>query len=874
MTTSHIDSEYQASAIEPQVQQDWDNRKVFKVADTVEGKHRYILSMFPYPSGKLHMGHVRNYTIGDVISRFYRLKGETVLQPMGWDAFGLPAENAAIAHQVAPAKWTFENIAYMRDQLKKLGLSVDWDREFATCTPEYYHWEQWLFVQLYKKGLIYRKLSTVNWDPVDQTVLANEQVENGRGWRSGALVEKRDIPMYYFRITDYAQELLDDLDTLKDGWPQQVLTMQRNWIGRSTGMEITFPSANTEIYADGLTVYTTRADTLMGATYVAVAAEHPMALKAAENNPELAAFIEECRMGSVAEADLATAEKKGMATGLFVKHPVTGEDLPVWIANYVLMSYGSGAVMAVPAHDERDFEFANKFNLAIKQVIDAKSADDADYSATEWQEWYGSKEGKLVNSGEFDGLDFQAAFDAFLAKLEPQNLANAKVQFRLRDWGVSRQRYWGCPIPMINCNTCGQVPVPEDQLPVVLPTDVVPDGSGNPLNKMPEFYETKCPNCGGDARRETDTLDTFVESSWYYARYASPDFTGGMVKPEAAQNWLPVNQYIGGVEHAILHLLYARFFHKLMRDEGVVQGNEPFTNLLTQGMVLADTFYREAENGKKTWFNPSDIELERDEKGRILSAKYSGDGQEVVIGGQEKMSKSKNNGIDPQAIIDQYGADTARVFMMFAAPPDQSLEWSDAGVEGANRFLKRVWRLAAGFLETGNQTTAIDTANLSKDAQDLRRKTHETIQKVGDDIERRHAFNTAIAALMELLNATNKFEAKDDNDAAVAREAITTLLILLAPFAPHLSQTLLTKFGMDLTTVEFPQVDESALTRNTQTIVVQVNGKLRGKLDVAVDISKDDLLALAKALPEVQQFLTGPTKKEIVVPNKLVNLVV
>ncbi|MCU4413676.1 leucine--tRNA ligase [Acinetobacter sp. WU_MDCI_Axc73] len=872
--TTHIDPEYQASAIEPQVQQDWETRKAFKVADTVEGKHRYILSMFPYPSGKLHMGHVRNYTIGDVISRFHRLKGETVLQPMGWDAFGLPAENAAIAHQVAPAKWTFENIAYMRDQLKKLGLSVDWDREFATCTPEYYHWEQWLFVQLYKKGLIYRKLSTVNWDPVDQTVLANEQVENGRGWRSGALVEKRDIPMYYFRITDYAQELLDDLDTLKDGWPQQVLTMQRNWIGRSTGMDITFPSANPEVYADSLTVYTTRADTLMGVTYVAVAAEHPMALKAAENNPELAAFIEECRMGSVAEADLATAEKKGMATGLSVKHPVTGEELPVWIANYVLMSYGSGAVMAVPAHDERDFEFANKFNLPIKQVIDAKGANDAEYYATEWQEWYSSKEGKLVNSGEFDGLDFQAAFDAFLAKLEPQALANAKVQFRLRDWGVSRQRYWGCPIPMINCEHCGQVPVPEDQLPVVLPTDVVPDGSGNPLNKMPEFYQTTCPNCGADARRETDTLDTFVESSWYYARYASPDFTDGMVKPEAAQNWLPVNQYIGGVEHAILHLLYARFFHKLMRDEGVVQGNEPFTNLLTQGMVLADTFYREAENGKKTWFNPADIELERDEKGRIISAKYTGDGQEVIIGGQEKMSKSKNNGIDPQAIIDQYGADTARVFMMFAAPPDQSLEWSDAGVEGSNRFLKRVWRLATSFLEKGHQPTTIHPANLSQDAQDLRRKTHETIQKVGDDIERRHAFNTAIAALMELLNASNKFEAKDDQDAAVLREAITTLLTLLAPFAPHLSQTLLAQFGVDLIAARFPVLDESALARNTQTIVVQVNGKLRGKLEVSVDISKDDLLIQAKALPEVQQFLTGPTKKEIVVPNKLVNLVV
>lgn len=872
--TTHIDPEYQASAIEPNVQKDWEDRKAFKVADTVEGPHRYILSMFPYPSGKLHMGHVRNYTIGDVISRFYRLKGETVLQPMGWDAFGLPAENAAIAHKVAPAKWTFENIDYMRNQLKRLGLSIDWDREFATCTPEYYHWEQWLFVQLYKKGLIYRKLSTVNWDPVDQTVLANEQVENGRGWRSGALVEKRDIPMYYFRITDYAQELLDDLDSLKEGWPQQVLTMQRNWIGRSQGMEITFPSANPDIYADGLTVFTTRADTLMGVTYVAVAAEHPMALKAAENNPELKAFIEECRMGSVAEADLATAEKKGMATGLFVKHPVTGEQVPVWIANYVLMSYGSGAVMAVPSHDERDFEFANKFGLPIKQVIDAKGAEDADFSATEWQEWYGSKDGKLVNSGEFDGLDFQGAFDAFLAKLEPQGLANSKVQFRLRDWGVSRQRYWGCPIPMINCEKCGQVPVPEDQLPVILPTDVVPDGSGNPLNKMPEFYETKCPCCGGDARRETDTLDTFVESSWYYARYASPDFTGSMVKPEAAQSWLPVNQYIGGVEHAILHLLYARFFHKLMRDEGVVQGNEPFTNLLTQGMVLADTFYREEASGKKTWFNPADIELERDEKGRILAARYTGDGEPVIIGGQEKMSKSKNNGIDPQAIIDQYGADTARVFMMFAAPPDQSLEWSDAGVEGANRFLKRVWRLASGFLEKGNASSTIDTANLSKEAQDLRRKVHETIQKVGDDIQRRHSFNTAIAAQMELLNSINKFEPQSDNDFAVAREAITTLLILLAPFAPHLSQTLLAEFGIELTAALFPKVDESALTRNTQTIVVQVNGKLRGKLEVAVDTSKEDLLAQAKALPEVQQFLTGPTKKEIVVPNKLVNLVV
>ena len=874
MTTPHIDPEYQASAIEPNVQKDWDDRKVFKVADTVTGPHRYILSMFPYPSGRLHMGHVRNYTIGDVISRFHRLKGETVLQPMGWDAFGLPAENAAIAHKVAPAKWTFENIAYMRDQLKRLGLSVDWDREFATCNPEYYHWEQWLFVQLYKKGLIYRKLSTVNWDPVDQTVLANEQVENGRGWRSGALVEKRDIPMYYFRITDYAQELLDDLDQLKDGWPQQVLTMQRNWIGRSQGMDIRFPSAQPESYADDLTVYTTRGDTLMGATYVAVAAEHPMAMKAAESNSTLKAFIEECRMGSVAEADLATTEKKGMATGLFVKHPITGAELPVWIANYVLMSYGSGAVMAVPAHDERDFEFANKYGLTIQQVIDAKGADDSDFDSSTWQEWYGSKQGKLVNSAEFDGLDFEAAYAAILAKLEANNVGNSKVQFRLRDWGVSRQRYWGCPIPMINCEKCGQVPVPEDQLPVILPTDVVPDGSGNPLNKMPEFYETQCPSCGGDARRETDTLDTFVESSWYYARFASPDFQGGLVKPEAVQSWLPVNQYIGGVEHAILHLLYARFFHKLMRDEGVVQGNEPFTNLLTQGMVLADTFYREEASGKKTWFNPADIDLERDEKGRSLSARYIPDGQPVVIGGQEKMSKSKNNGIDPQSIIEQYGADTARVFMMFAAPPDQSLEWSDAGVEGSNRFLKRVWRLVTGFLAKNSDATVIDIANLSKDAQDLRRKTHETIHKVGDDIERRYAFNTAIAAQMELLNSINKFEAKTEQDLSVTRESIISLLVMLAPFAPHMAQVLLAEFGQDLTQVLFPTVDERALTRNTQTIVVQVNGKLRGKLEVAVDISKDELLALAKALPEVQQFLTGPSKKEIVVPNKLVNLVV
>lgn len=877
-----VSSEYHAQTIEPAVQQDWEARQVFRVADSVNTPHRYILSMFPYPSGKLHMGHVRNYTIGDVISRFYRLKGETVLQPMGWDAFGLPAENAAIAHQVAPAQWTFENIDYMRNQLKSLGLSIDWSREIATCTPEYYRWEQWLFVQLYKKGLIYRKLSTVNWDPVDQTVLANEQVIDGRGWRSGALVEKRDIPMYYFRITDYAQELLDDLDQLKDGWPQQVLTMQRNWIGRSEGMQLQFAAADSSVYAEPLSVYTTRPDTLMGVTYVAVAAEHPLAQKAAEHDQALQDFIQECRQGSVAEADLATAEKKGMPTSLFVLHPITGEHLPVWVANYVLMSYGSGAVMAVPAHDERDFAFANQFGLPIKQVIDARDENDAEFSTTQWHDWYASKTGKLVNSGAFNGLNFEQAFAAFLSKLQPAGQAEKKVQFRLRDWGVSRQRYWGCPIPMINCDQCGQVPVPEDQLPVVLPTDVVPDGSGNPLAKMPEFYQTTCPTCGSAAKRETDTLDTFVESSWYYARYASPTDQQHMVDPAAAQSWLPVDQYIGGVEHAILHLLYARFFHKLMRDEGLVQGDEPFKQLLTQGMVLADTFYREDGNGKKIWFNPADVELTRDEKGRVITAVYRTDGQPVQIGGQEKMSKSKNNGVDPQAIIDQYGADTARVFMMFAAPPDQALEWSDAGVEGSNRFLKRIWRLVSSYLQAHPEQASQDqqlsgvSADLPVAARELRRKVNETIQKVCHDIEQRQAFNTAIAALMELLNAISKFE--QDPLAAqfpqISREAMVTLLTLLLPFAPHLAQTLLAGFGLDATTLPLPQVDESALTRQTQTIVVQVNGKLRGKLDVPVEISMDDLLAQAKSLPELQQFLTGPTKKEIVVPGKLVNLVV
>lgn len=869
MTDTASTTDYQPNQIESAIQADWTARHCFAAPDQPTGAHRYVLSMFPYPSGKLHMGHVRNYTIGDVLSRFYRLKGDTVMQPMGWDAFGLPAENAAIAHQVAPAKWTFDNIDYMRNQLKSLGLAIDWSREFATCTPEYYRWEQWLFVQLYKKDLIYRKLSTVNWDPVDQTVLANEQVIDGRGWRSGALVEKRDIPMYYFRITDYAQELLDDLDTLTDGWPAQVITQQRNWIGRSTGMDLTFPSPTPEQYAD-LTVFTTRPDTLMGVTYVAVAAEHPIAKLAATDNAELQAFIEACRHGSVAEADIATAEKKGMATGLFVQHPVTGANVPVWVANYVLMSYGSGAVMAVPAHDERDFEFAQKYSLSIQQVIAAPEGFDIATTAY-------TERGLLINSGEFDGLDFDGVFAALEAKLASNNLAKAKVQFRLRDWGVSRQRYWGCPIPMINCDTCGQVPVPEDQLPVVLPTDVVPDGSGNPLAKMPEFYQTTCPSCGAAARRETDTLDTFVESSWYYARYASPQFSGGMVDANAAQAWLPVDQYVGGVEHAILHLLYARFFHKLMRDAGVFAGtnvgSEPFKRLLTQGMVLAETFYRVDAAGKKTWFNPADVELDKDDKSRILAARLKADGLPVEIGGMEKMSKSKNNGVDPQAIIDQYGADTARIFMMFAAPPDQSLEWSDAGVEGSHRFLKRVWRAVSAHLEAGI-APALDVSKLSPDARDLRRKLHETIGKVDNDLQERQTFNTAIAALMELSNAVIKAIATDDHDRAVVQECLVDLLLMLAPFAPHLAQSLLQRFDIDLMQARFPLQDSSALTKSSQTIVVQINGKIRAKLDVSVDITDDDLKALAKSQPDVQRFLTAPTKKEIVVKGKLVNFVI
>ena len=884
MSNSALTSQYQPQEIEPAQQKKWEQQNRYQVNNAASDKpSRYLLSMFPYPSGKLHMGHVRNYTISDVLSRYYRLKGYEVLQPMGWDAFGMPAENAAIANAVAPAAWTFSNIDNMRAQLKSLGLSIDWSREFATCTPEYYKWEQWLFVQLFKKGLVYKKLSTVNWDPVDNTVLANEQVVDGRGWRSGALIEKREIPMYYFNITAYADELLNDLDKLEGHWPQQVITMQRNWIGRSEGMEIHFPyTLNGE--EKTLDVFTTRPDTLMGVTYVSVAAEHPLAKHAAASNPALQSFIEACKKGSVAEADLAKAEKMGMDTGLTVTHPLTGQQVPVWVANYVLMSYGSGAVMAVPAHDERDFEFANKYQLPIKQVIDLDEnhKQGQQFDATTWQDWYGDKQnGVAINSGELDGLNFKQAFDKILTQLEPKGLGKKTINYRLRDWGVSRQRYWGCPIPVINCTDCGTVPVPESQLPVVLPLDVVPDGRGNPLNNLASFTDVNCPCCGKPAKRETDTFDTFVESSWYYARFASPNYTDGMINKVAADKWLPVDQYVGGVEHAVLHLLYARFFHKLMRDEGLVQGDEPFANLLTQGMVLAGTYLRENADGSKSYYFPEEVDIRYNDKGQPIEATLKADGQPVKIGKIEKMSKSKNNGVDPQATIDQYGADTVRLYTMFTAPVDQTLEWIDDGLKGPYNFLKKVWRYTIEHGETLAQQSltaatlsVIDTQSLSKAAKSLRRKTHDTIGKLDDAFGKNLALNTPVSFLMELSNELTAFDIRSDSDLAVANEALITLLTLLTMYAPHMAEVLLEDLGIDVMTLTYPTVDTSALVQDTITMVVQVNGKIRGQMDVAPNSDSDWLKAEAKQLDSVAKFITGDIVKEIVVPNKLVNIVV
>lgn len=863
--------QYQPREIEAAAQSHWDAQKSFEVSEQPGKDTFYCLSMFPYPSGKLHMGHVRNYTIGDVIARYQRMQGKNVLQPMGWDAFGMPAENAAMKNQVAPAKWTYENIAYMKAQLKSLGLAVDWTREVTTCKPDYYRWEQWLFTRLYEKGVIYRKNGTVNWDPVDQTVLANEQVIDGRGWRSGALIEKREIPMYYFKITAYADELLESLDEL-DGWPEQVKTMQRNWIGKSRGMEISFPYDVASIGSEGvMKVFTTRPDTLMGATYVAVAAEHPLATLAAQNNPELQAFIDECKRGGVAEADIATQEKKGLATSLRVQHPLTGELLPVWVANYVLMNYGEGAVMAVPAHDERDFEFASKYDLLIKPVVRTSAGDQ---TPAPWQDAYG-EHGELINSGIFDGLDFDGAFDAIEVALQKKGLGQARTQFRLRDWGISRQRYWGCPIPIIHCDSCGDVAVPEDQLPVVLPEDVVPDGAGSPLARMPEFYECSCPKCGAPAKRETDTMDTFVESSWYFARYASPNYEQGMVDPAAANHWLPVDQYIGGIEHAILHLLYARFFHKLMRDEGLVSSNEPFKNLLTQGMVVADTYYRTLENGGKDWFNPADVIVERDAKAKIIGAKLASDGLPVEIGGTEKMSKSKNNGVDPQAMIDAYGADTCRLFMMFASPPDMSLEWSDSGVEGASRFLRRVWRLAHAHVSAGVAGT-LDTASLSGEQKAVRRAIHLAIKQASVDVGQHHKFNTAIAQVMTLMNVLEKAATASEQDRALLQEGLETVALLLAPITPHISHELWQRLGKQgaIIDAQWPKVDESALVQDSLTLVVQVNGKLRGQIEVPAAATREEVEAAARGNENVLRFTEGLTiRKVIVVPGKLVNIV-
>lgn len=872
---------YQPSAIEPAAQRKWAAERAFNVSEDASKPKFYCLSMFPYPSGKLHMGHVRNYTIGDVRSRFKKMQGFNVLQPMGWDAFGMPAENAAINHQVAPSKWTYENIAYMRKQLQSLGFALDWEREIATCRPEYYRWEQLLFTKLFEKGIVYKKLGTVNWDPIDQTVLANEQVIDGRGWRSGALVEKREIPMYYFKITDYAEQLLADLDGLD--WPEQVKTMQRNWIGKSRGMTVRFQVAADsreglpESHREFVQVYTTRPDTLMGATYVAVAAEHPLAAAAAEKQPALQAFIAECEAGSVAEADMATMEKKGMPTGRFVINPLNGERLEVWVANYVLWGYGDGAVMAVPAHDERDFAFAKQYHLPIKQVI---SVDGQPFDAAQWQDWYADKEnGVLVNSNEFNGLNFQAAFDAIAAKLQAASAGEPKTQYRLRDWGISRQRYWGCPVPIIHCDTCGDVPVPEQDLPVVLPENVVPDGAGSPLAKMPEFYETKCPKCGGVAKRETDTMDTFVESSWYQFRYMSPRDDAHMVAPEAAAYWGQADQYIGGIEHAILHLLYARFFTKLMNDEGIVSVREPFKQLLTQGMVLAATYYRESADGKKTWFNPTDVTVQTDEKGRPVSAVLDADGQPVIIGGVEKMSKSKNNGVDPQQIIDAYGADTARLFMMFASPPEQSLEWSDAGVEGAHRFLRRLWRTVYEFVQNGGSGVSKFSGSqetLSGSLKDLRFKLHSTIAKVTDDYDRRQQFNTAIAAVMELLNQYDKTDTSGEHSQAVAREVLEAVVLLLSPIVPHICETLWGELaGGNLWQQSWPAVDNAALVQTEIEMMVQVNGKLRDKIQIAADADEAAVKAAALATAGAQKFMEGKEpKKIVVVPKRLVNIVV
>ncbi len=856
---------YKPSEIEKSLQAKWDASNAYQATEDAAKPKYYCLSMFPYPSGKLHMGHVRNYTIGDVLSRYHAMKGFNVLQPMGWDAFGLPAENAAMQNNVPPAKWTRDNIAYMKKQLKSLGFALDWSREVTTCNPDYYRWNQWLFLRLLEKGIVYKKTQVVNWDPIDQTVLANEQVIDGRGWRTGALVEKREIPGYYMATTKYADDLLAALDTLP-GWPERVKTMQANWIGKSIGVEVGFP------YDDGvMKVFTTRADTLMGATYVAVAAEHPLAIKAAKNNPDLQAFIEECKHLSTQEADVATQEKKGMATGLSVTHPLSGEQLPLWVANYVLMGYGEGAVMAVPAHDERDFEFATKYHLPIKPVI-RTSAGDA--TPAPWNPAY-AEYGTAINSGKYSGLDFKQAVDAVSADLNTKKLGDKRTVYRLRDWGISRQRYWGTPIPIIHCETCGDVGVPDDQLPVKLPEDLVPDGSGNPLNKHAAFLNCPCPKCGKAARRETDTMDTFVDSSWYFLRYASADNDKAMVD-ERVKYWAPADQYIGGIEHAILHLLYSRFFTRAMGDLGLVDVKEPFANLLTQGMVLNEIFFRKPAAGRMVYFNPLDVEIKTDEHGKRVGAVLKSDGQPVESGGIGTMSKSKNNGIDPQSIIDQYGADTARLFMMFASPPGQTLEWSDSGVEGSFRFLKRVWRLVYEHVAQ-DAVVAYNGGDLPAELKALRFAIHTTLQRVSDDYGRRQQFNTAIAAVMELMNLLGKTETKTPLARNVMQEALEKIVVMLSPIAPHICDALWRELkpGTQLRDQAWPVVDKAALVQDEIELVVQVSGKLRGHITVPKDATREAIEVMARENVNVQKFIDGQAiKKIVVVPGRIVNIVV
>lgn len=865
-----MQEKYHPQEIEQIAQQDWQEKAIFRATEKSDKPKFYCLSMFPYPSGKLHMGHVRNYTIGDVLSRYRRMKGYNVLQPMGWDAFGLPAENAAIQRGVPPARWTHDNIAYMRSQLQSLGFGIDWSREIATCDPDYYRWNQWLFLRMLEKGIAYQKTQVVNWDPVDQTVLANEQVIDGRGWRTGALVEKREIPGYYLAITRYADELLTDLEKLP-GWPERVRTMQANWIGKSYGVDITFPPDMDSGMPQALKVFTTRADTLMGATYVAVAAEHPVALHAAQGNPPLAAFIETCKRGATIEAEIATQEKMGMATGLFVTHPLTGERLSVWVANYVLMSYGEGAVMAVPAHDERDFEFASHYNLPIKPVIKPLKGE-LNLPLTEALTEYGV----TFDSGAFSGLESSAAIDAVAAALAEKGLGEKRVRYRLRDWGISRQRYWGCPIPLIHCDRCGVVPVPDDQLPVTLPEDLVPDGSGNPLTKTAAFYTCNCPRCGSSARRETDTMDTFVDSSWYFIRYACPDQHSTMVD-QRANYWLPVDQYIGGIEHAILHLLYSRFWSKVMRDIGLITFDEPFSNLLTQGMVLNEIFSRKLENGRIEYYAPAEVDVIQNENGKTYVLRA--DAQPVVFEGVGTMSKSKNNGVDPQGIVDQYGADTARLFMMFASPPTQTLEWSDAGVEGAFRFLKRLWRQV--YLHTQSYTITPENISLQHslpaELKSLRCQLHQTIAKVTDDLERRYTFNTAIAAVMELINELAKLPENDQSAQYLMQEALEVIVLLLSPIVPHICHTLWQELrpGTELLDQPWPQVDEQALVQDEITLVVQVNGKLRSRIQVAQEADQAAIERAAIADEHIQKNIAGKSiRKIVVVPGKLVNIVI